>query len=209
MIYSISNHHILLQMTSYQSPQMIFDKLYSYGLPFNVPNETLKNDYLKFLALKVFIQDTDGLQISPSVEIDEIWHHHLLYNKHYLEMATYIDFLVYHYPERENDLELEKIARRENYIKLYSMYFNNNSPVVYTNVFVLTLTNRTIRIDIDIEKDTLQSLKYKVYEKEGITPPVQRYVYLGKLVADDNKLLKDYGIEKNSILHLNLQLKGC
>ena len=89
------------------------------------------------------------------------------------------------------------------------MYFNNNSPVVYTNVFVLTLTNRTITIDVDLEKDTLQTFKYKVYEKEGISPPVQRYVYLGQHVADDNKLLKDYGVEKDSILHLNLQLKGC
>jgi hypothetical protein len=196
-------------MTSYQSPQMIFDKLYSYGLPFDVPNETLKDDYLKFLALKVFVQDVDGLIISPSIEIDEIWHQHLLYNKHYLELATYIDFLVYHYPERENDLELEKQKRRANFIKLYCMYFNNNSPVVYTNIFVLTLTNRTITIDVNLEKDTLQSLKYKVYEKEGITPPVQQYVYLGKSIKDDNKLLKDYGIEKDCILHLNLQLKGC
>ena len=197
------------------TPQSIFDKLNSFGLPFVIPNENLKSDYLKFLSLKVFTQDLDGTTISPTIEIDDIWHNHLLYNKHYFDMCSHIQFIIYHCPEREQDSESVKQIRRRKFIKLYNEYFsdykdeNIYTQNVYTNVFVKTLTNRTITIQVNLEKDTLKSFKYRVYEKEGIDPHVQRYIYHGKFLYDDNKLLKEYGIEKDSILHLNLQLKGC
>ncbi len=191
------------------TPQFIFDKINSFGLPFVVIDENLKNDYLKFLALKVFTQDIDGSIISPTIQIDEIWHHHLLYNKHYLDMCTHINFIIYHWPNRENDSEAIKNVRRQNFISLYNEYFNMQTKVTDTIVFVRTLTNRTITINVNLEKDTLKNFKYKVYQKEGIDPNVQRYIHQGKCIQDDNKLLKEYGIEKDSILHLNLQLKGC
>jgi hypothetical protein len=197
------------------TPQLIFDKLNSFGLPFDIPNKNLKSDYLKFLSLKVFTQDLDGTIISPTIEIDEIWHHHLLYNKHYFDMCSYIQFIIYHWPEREQDFESVKHIRRQKFISLYNKYFsdykdeNTLTQNILTAVFVKTLTNRTITIDVNLEKDTVKNFKYKVYLKEGIDPHVQRYIFHGKILYDDNKLLKEYGVEKDSILHLNLQLKGC
>ncbi len=199
----------------------IYNKLIQIGLPFSVQEE-LKDEYFKFLTMKVYTQDIDGTIISPSIEVDNIWHKHLLYNKHYLDMCININFIIYHYPERENDNEFEKNIRRNNFIDLCKQHFPSVQPKTprkivcnnidfknETNVFVKTMTGVTKTIYIDIDTETLKSFKQKVFDKENIMIEHQKYLFHGKILYDDNKLLKDYGIEKNSILHLYLQLKGC
>jgi hypothetical protein len=71
------------------------------------------------------------------------------------------------------------------------------------------MTGLTKTIYINLDTETLKTFKQKVFDKENIMIEHQKYLFHGKILDNDDKLLKDYGIEKNSILHLYLLLKGC
>uniref|UniRef100_A0ACD5UJT8 Uncharacterized protein n=1 Tax=Avena sativa TaxID=4498 RepID=A0ACD5UJT8_AVESA len=75
-----------------------------------------------------------------------------------------------------------------------------------TMIKVKTLTGKEIEIDIE-PTDTIDRIKERVEEKEGIPPVQQRLIYAGKQLADD-KTAKDYNIEGGSVLHLVLALRG-
>ena len=71
---------------------------------------------------------------------------------------------------------------------------------------VKTLTGKEIEIDIE-PTDTIERIKERVEEKEGIPPVQQRLIFAGKQMNDD-KTAKEYNIEGGSVLHLGLALRG-
>ncbi|KAF9682062.1 hypothetical protein SADUNF_Sadunf05G0069300 [Salix dunnii] len=75
-----------------------------------------------------------------------------------------------------------------------------------TMIKVKTLTGKEIEIDIE-PTDTIDRIKERVEEKEGIPPVQQRLIYAGKQLGDD-KTARDYNIEGGSVLHLVLALRG-
>jgi len=71
---------------------------------------------------------------------------------------------------------------------------------------VRTLTGREIELDIEADY-TVQKIKERVEEKEGIPPMQQRLIYGGKQMADD-KTAESYQLEPGCTLHLVLALRG-
>jgi ubiquitin C len=98
--------------------------------------------------------------------------------------------------------------------RVISDYNMRNDSTIYLllrlrggmQVFVKTLTGRTMTVNVE-GTNTVADLKEKIREKESIPADQQRLVFAGKNLEDD-RVLSDYNIQKDSTVNLLLRLRG-
>jgi len=73
-------------------------------------------------------------------------------------------------------------------------------------LFVKTLQGKTVSIEVE-EGESIEDVKAKISEKEGIPPEQQRLIFGGQQLQD-GKTIDDYDLGDDSTLHLVLRLRG-
>lgn len=117
--------------------------------------------------------------------------------------------------------EKEEVSIENQILYLDKKELDNKNTLAYYNIknemslelmwffqiFIKTLTGKTITLDGLNLLNTIENIKEKIQDKEGIPPELQRLIFNGKQM-EDNKTLFDYNIQKSSTISLVMRLRG-
>ena len=112
-------------------------------------------------------------------------------------------FIIYNGKLLEENKTLEEYNIQDN----STIHFDNMlKGGKMLQIHVKTLQGKTMTLDIS-EDDTIDAIKQKITDKEGIPVDQQRLIFNGKQL-EQGMTANDYGLEDGSNIHLVLRLRG-
>jgi len=90
--------------------------------------------------------------------------------------------------------------------KIAKIIYKHILFIYLMQIFVKSLSGNAITLDVN-QNDSIETVKQKLAEKEGIPADQQRLIYSAKQL-EDTKTLDDYMIGDGTTINLVLRLRG-